>query len=147
MRRFRSLLNLAWRMLLHLLALPFRRPGDGERRFLDNYAADGLRPLSLGERRLLPALDRCIACGLCNAMCETLGAGPRHLFGGPFALAASARSMPDFPYFAAHLRDDADCGDCRRCETVCPTGVPLRDLARFIRAHGVPRLPNGAGVT
>jgi len=136
MKRFRSLFNLGLRMLVHLLALPFRRPGDGERRFLENYAAEGLPPLSLGERRLLPALDRCIACGLCNAMCETLAHGPRHLFGGPFALGASARSMPDFGAFAAHLREEVECADCRRCQTVCPTGVPLYDLALFVRAHG-----------
>ena len=131
MKRFSSLFALGVHFFLHVLRMPWRRSGEGERRFRANYGPDGLFPLSADERRLLPGLDRCIACGLCNVLCEKLGSATRYRFGGPFALAAQARSMPDYPSFAAHLAHD-DCGDCAACESVCPTGVPLRDLGSLV---------------
>jgi ferredoxin len=132
-KRLSSLFALGVHFVLHLLRLPWRRSGEGERRFLGAYGAEGLWPLTAADRAALPAFDRCIACGLCNAVCEKLAA-PRRLFGGPFALAAQARAMPDFGAFSAHAAFDPDCTDCARCESVCPTGVPLRELGRLVAA-------------
>ncbi|MEK6608125.1 MAG: 4Fe-4S dicluster domain-containing protein [Myxococcota bacterium] len=137
MARLCSILNLAWRLVLHFLALPFRRRASHERRFLDNYAADRLLPAPAEIRPRLPSFERCIACGLCNALCETLATAPRHRFGGPAHLARAARSFPDLGAFRAHVEHEAaSCGEaCRACEAVCPTAVPLRELARHVRAE------------
>lgn len=132
MRRLSSLFFLGAHFVLHLVRLPWRKAGQGERRFLASYGPEGLLPLSPDERTLLPALDLCIACGLCNVVCAKLADAPRHIFGGPSALGAQARSMPDFGAFAGHVAHDADCADCAICESVCPTGVPLRELGRFV---------------
>ncbi len=135
MRLLSSLFALGVQFVLHVVRLPWRKAGQGERHFLASYGAEGLLPLSPDERRLLPALDRCIGCGLCNVVCAKLAGVPRHAFGGPSALGAQARSMPDFGSFASHVAHDSDCADCAICESVCPTGVPLRDLARFVSRH------------
>jgi len=145
-KRLVSALHLGFRILVHFLLMPFRGAGRGERVFLENYREDRLAPLLPEERQLLPALDRCIACGLCNAVCERLGSVPRHVFGGPFALATAARSMPDFTSIASGAEHAGECGECDRCRSVCPTGVPLDELARFVRSraaraslHATPR--------
>jgi hypothetical protein len=101
--------------------------------FRESYAADRLPPVTPSERRTLPLLGGCIACGLCN-----VGEGPRIVashgrYAGAMDLAlASSRSMPD--YDAAELSvaavDDARLAEL---EARCPTRVPLRKIAAFIR--------------
>lgn len=134
-----SIVALGWRIFLHFLALPFRSRERDERRFLAQYGGDGLAPLSADTRRRLPAFEGCIACGLCNALCTTLATAPRQVFCGPSWLATTARGFPEMRDFSGHVEAYAACGDCRACEAACPTGVPLRDLAAFVRERGAAR--------
>jgi succinate dehydrogenase/fumarate reductase-like Fe-S protein len=132
MTRVVSLLHVLWRIAVHFLGLPFRRRGAGLARFLSNYAPERLLPVESGDRARMAAFERCIGCGLCDTLCPALSRAPRHLHGGPSWLATTARSAVDFPSFAAQA-GDAACADCRVCEGACPTGVPLRELADFVR--------------
>ena len=109
MSRILSLLNLAYRFNLHQLKKPFASDVPGKRRFLESYRADGLVPLDEKARARLPAYEGCLSCGLCDA--------------------TSA-----FLLVRAHLDAWGSCAECTRCEAVCPTGVPLRELAAFVRA-------------
>jgi hypothetical protein len=123
---------LAWALVRTLLgnALGMRR---GLADFRRSYGPDRLPPMTPAQRRALPTFSGCIACGLCD-----VGEGARAAAsGGAYAgvmdlMLASARSMPD--YDAALAAFDA-VGDARlaELEARCPTGVPMRQVAAFVR--------------
>ena len=133
MGRLHALLILAWALVRSLLA-PLFGTRRGLADFRKSYAPDRLPPVSPDERRTLPTLEGCIACGLCD-----VGEGARIArSGGAFAgvmdlMLASSRSMPDFD--AAARSFDA-IGDARlaELETRCPVRVPMRKVAAFVRA-------------
>lgn len=132
MSRTLSMLNLAYRFNLHLFRKPFSEQ-EGKQRFIENYRQDGIVPLSPEERDRLPRFQRCLSCGLCDTVCENLHSAHRHLFNGPSDLASClSRNPPDFDFLAHYLQFWTRCGDCRRCESICPAGVPLRQIAEFV---------------
>ena len=110
--------------------------------FHDNYGPDRLPAVDPEERERMPAFSRCIACGLCDfGEAERMGAS-RGAYPGLMAVVlASSRSMPDFDAAALaleHVPDEV----LESKEAICPTGVPFRDLAAFIRAKaGAAALP------
>jgi hypothetical protein len=133
MGRVHALLLLAWALVRTLLAPLFGlRRGLAE--FRRSYAADRLPPVSPEERRVLPRFSSCIACGLCDhgegsRMARSAGA-----YAGVMDLMlASSRGMPDFD---AAARSFAAVGDERLAELegLCPTRVPMRAVAAFVRA-------------
>ncbi len=133
MGRLHALLILAWALVRSVLtSLVGARRGIAD--FRRSYAADRLPPVTAGERRLVPLLSGCIACGLCD-----VGEGARIVrSGGVYAgvmdlMLASSRSMPDCD--VAALSFEA-VGDDRLAELEgrCPTRVPMRALAAFVKA-------------
>jgi hypothetical protein len=133
MGRLHALLILAWALVRSLLA-PLFGTRRGLADFRKSYAPDRLPPVSPEERRMLPSLEGCVACGLCD-----VGEGARIArSGGVYAgvmdlMLASSRSMPDFD--AAARSFDA-VGDARlaELEARCPVRVPMRKVAAFVRA-------------
>lgn len=100
------------------------------------YAPDRLPPVHADERRLLPLLSGCIACGLCDIGEGVKAASSRGVYGGAMDLMlASSRSMPDFD---AAMRSFAAVTDERlaELEARCPARVPMRKVAAFVRAKG-----------
>ena len=134
MSRIISLINLAYRFNVHMLKKPVASArGNARDRFLQNYADDRLAPLTEQQRQQLSRFSRCICCGLCDTVCHNLRASRCHLFNGPSDLACSLGcSMPDFDLPDEYLAQWRACGDCRECEEICPSGVPLRELAAFV---------------
>jgi succinate dehydrogenase/fumarate reductase-like Fe-S protein len=133
MGRLHALLILAWALVRSLLA-PLFGARRGLADFRRSYAADRLPPVTPDERRILPELSGCIACGLCNAGEGAQIARSSGRYAGVMDLMlASSRSMPD--YDAAARSFDA-VGDDRlgELETRCPARVPMRQLAAFVRA-------------
>jgi len=127
-------LYLAYRALLaHPLKKLFQ---DGaltpRERFLRNYAPEGNVPTSEEDRRVLRGASRCIHCGLCEAYDGALAQLPRTLHGGASLLpVALARATPDLPRaraLLARLKPES----LSRGEAVCPTRVPLREIASFL---------------
>lgn len=128
----RAGLLLAWALVRTLLGnlVGLRR---GLAAFQRSYGPDRLPPLSAAERRTLPTFSGCIACGLCD-----IGEGARAAAsGGAYAgvmdlMLASSRSMPDYDAAASAF---AAVGDARLAELEkrCPTRVPMRDVAAFVR--------------
>jgi hypothetical protein len=133
MGRLYALLILTWALVRSLLA-PLFGTRRGLADFRKSYAPDRLPPISPEERRTLPTLEGCVACGLCD-----VGEGARMArSGGVYAgvmdlMLASSRSMPDFD--AAARSFDA-VGDDRlaELEARCPVRVPMRKVAAFVRA-------------
>ncbi|MGH7293449.1 MAG: hypothetical protein ACRELB_00880 [Polyangiaceae bacterium] len=133
MGRLHAIVLLAWALVRSLLA-PLAGTRRGLAAFRRSYAADRLPPLSPAERRSLPTITGCIACGLCDA-----GEGARMArSGGVYAgvmdlMLASSRNMPDFD---AAARSFEAVGDDRLAalEPRCPARVPMRRVSAFVRA-------------
>ena len=133
--RVHALAILSWAFLWMLLKKVFRFGPRGLALFRANYDAERLSSVSSDERAELATYGRCIACGRCNAgdgarMTESRGAYP-----GTMALMlASSRSMPDFAAANEALRFVTD-DDLAEKESACPTAVPMRKVAAFVRRH------------
>jgi hypothetical protein len=133
--RIKALFLLAFALLRTLWRLVWHRHIDGLARFRENYAEDGLTSLNEHERQQMRHFGRCIACGRCDR-----GDAPRVLaskgtFRGTMGLVlAASRSMPDYRAAArgfAHLSE----AELEMKERLCPTRVPIRELARFVQAN------------
>lgn len=104
----------------------------GIERFHDNYRPEGLIPTRPRDRAALAAAGRCISCGLCDAFDPNLAKLARWSYDGASLLPRQyARSSVDLPHareVVARIRP----ADLRRAEAVCPTGVPLVELAHWL---------------
>ncbi|XXX81962.1 hypothetical protein WMF30_24695 [Sorangium sp. So ce134] len=133
-----ALAVLAWSFLKVVVRRLFDGP-SGLALFRENYDADGLPPLSPAERAALPGFSRCIACGRCDlGEAERIAASRGAYPGLMTVVLASSRSMPDFDAAAlalAHVPEEVLAAK----EQTCPTGVPFRELARFVRSKASAR--------
>jgi len=131
--RIKAILLLAWALLRTVLRRFFGRRPDGIGLFRENYDADRLPPVSAGEREELSEFGRCIACGLCDRGEGARIAASRGAYRGVMSLMLSAsRSMPDFHAASlsfAHVSDEV----LAEKELLCPTRVPMRAIAGFVR--------------
>jgi hypothetical protein len=131
--RLKALFLLAFALIRTVLRRLFLRRTDGLRRFKENYAGDGLAPLSAEQRTTMAEFGRCIACGICDRgeserIARSSGAYP----GVMQLILAASRSMPDFGAAAigfSYVTDDV----LAQKEALCPTQVPMRKIARFVR--------------
>lgn len=131
--RFHALLLLAWALLVTTAKRLFGRGPRGLPLFRANYDADRLPPLTPAERLALPTFSGCIACGRCDAGDGPRIAASRGAYPGTMALMlASSRSMPDFDA-AARAFALVDDHALAEKEALCPTGVPMRRIAAFVR--------------
>jgi succinate dehydrogenase/fumarate reductase-like Fe-S protein len=110
-----------------------RRRVDGILAFRKNYDEDGLPPVNGEERARMARFSRCIACGLCDrGEAARIGASGG-AYRGVMALAlAASRSMPDYraaAYSFGFVSDEVLADK----EMICPTAVPLREIAQFVR--------------
>ncbi len=133
--RIQALLLLAWALIRTLWRRAFNKAEPGLAIFRANYAADGLTALSAADRLAMREFGRCIACGRCNRGDGPLMLASEGRFKGTMGLVlAAARSMPEYRAAAEGfaLLDDAA---LERKERLCPTQVPLRRLAAFVRSN------------
>ena len=131
--RLKAFLLLASTLVRTLIRRLLGQGRRGLAAFRENYAADGLAPLSVEDRADLPTMSGCIACGVCDRGESARIAASNGAYPGVMALIlAGSRSMPDFAAAAigfAHVPDAI----LAEKETRCPTGVPMRRIARFVR--------------
>ena len=135
----KKLIALALLGLRALLLHPLRQlftPAErkGKRRFLANYAAEALVPMTAQDRTELPRFSGCINCGLCDAVCPLVGRAAPEDFRGPslFALAYS-RATPELPHLRRVISALDECGSCHVCQDVCPRAVPLLEIFAFTK--------------
>jgi hypothetical protein len=133
MGRLHALFILAWALVRSILtSLVGGRRGIAD--FQRSYAADRLPPVTPDERRELPFLGGCIACGICDVGEGARIARSRGLYAGVMDLMlASSRNMPDYD---AAARSFEAVGDARLAELEgrCPARVPMRRVAAFVRS-------------
>lgn len=130
MKKRSALAGLAAAYGRHLLRRRLRpRPAVRADDLLATYADDRLVPLTPSERARLPAMSRCLGCGLCALVAGRVG----------------AVRLPELPN--AYLRDATllprTAHDLRGAEpspealaaaaAVCPVGVPLPEVVDVIR--------------
>ncbi len=131
--RLKAFLLLALALLRTLVRRAFGAGRGGIAAFRENYDADALPPLTGDERQQLGSFGRCIACGLCDRGEAARIAASGGAYRGVMSLVlAGSRSMPDFRAAAVafgHVPDDVLADK----ERLCPTGVPFRRIARFVR--------------
>jgi hypothetical protein len=132
--RLKALLLLALSLLVTLLRRLFGGGLSGIEAFRANYDADGLPPVTPEERRLMSGFQRCVACGLCDRDEAERIARSGGAYRGVMALMLSgSRSMPDFraAAYSFSFVPESVLEDKQR---ICPTGVPMVAIARFVRA-------------
>jgi succinate dehydrogenase/fumarate reductase-like Fe-S protein len=111
----------------------FGRNRDGIAQFRENYDADRLPPVTPDERARLQTFGRCIACGLCDrGEAERIAKSAGAYRGVMSLMLAASRSMPDFHAAAISFGFVPD-EILAEKEAICPTHVPMRDIARFVR--------------
>jgi len=131
--RLKAILLLALYFMKTVVRRIFTRNKSGIAAFRSNYDADGLPPVSPEERTAMPDFSRCIACGLCDRGEAGRIAASGGAYRGVMALVlAGSRSMPDYraaAYSFGFVPDEV----LAEKEAICPTGVPFRAIARFVR--------------
>jgi hypothetical protein len=133
--RIQALILLALALLRTLWRRARGERQPGLERFRENYAEDGLAPLTAADRAMMGDFGRCIACGRCDRDDGPRIAASEGQFHGTMSLVlAASRSMPDYGAAARSFAYVSD-ADLELKEGLCPTGVPLRRLAAFVRAN------------
>lgn len=131
--RLKAWLLLTLSMLQSLVKRLLGKRG-GIAAFREAYDADGLPPVTPAERAEFPSFSRCIACGICDRGESERIAASGGAYRGVMPLMLSAsRSMPDFraaAYSLSFVGDDV----LAEKERACPTQVPMRRVAAFLRA-------------
>jgi hypothetical protein len=139
-----ALALLGWALVLRFLKNVFGLGPKGLSRFRANFDPEGLTSVSPSERADLAGFGRCIACGLCNAGDADRIADSQGAYPGTMALMlASSRNMPDFTFAEDALRFISD-EELAAKERICPTAVPMRKVAAFVRAHGSVAFASGS---
>jgi hypothetical protein len=131
--RLKAILLLAVFLIKTVFRRLFTRNKSGIAAFRANYDADGLPPVSLAEREAMPDFSRCVACGLCDRGESARIAASGGAYRGVMALVlAGSRSMPDYraAAYSFSFVPDQVLADKER---ICPTQVPFRAIARFVR--------------
>lgn len=126
-------LNLAYRFGTHvLLRMPRRALGRGAdaQRFRDAVFPEGYIPLQPAGRALMPAAMQCVHCGLCALACPGLATAPASAWDEAWTFVAGPSRSIDRAVLVA---DGAlHCATCDACTEVCPTGVPITQIATML---------------
>jgi hypothetical protein len=98
------------------------------------YADDPLQPLTPSERARLPAMSRCVNCGICALVVGRVGA-----IRLPDLSTTYLRDHTLLPAAARDLQG-ADPGPAAlaAAASVCPVGVPVDELAAAVRRLASP---------
>ena len=98
---------------------------DSEALFLQNYAADGVRPPRPELRELQQRAQACLACGLCSGACAQAGGRPS--LDPRDAVLAGIRLHIDVRRLGLEAVG-GPCAACRACEPVCPVQIPIAQV-------------------
>ena len=128
-----------WMLAVALLRVLLRWLSGGRagglQRFRQHYGPEGLVPLSPSERAEVASFGRCVGCGLCDRGegARIAGSGGRYQGVMQLMLAAGRTTLDrDAAARALHFIDDEA---LEAKEQRCPTRVPMRRIAAFVRSR------------
>jgi hypothetical protein len=123
-------LAMLWAYVRHELRRRFRpRPPAAAEEVLRAYAGEGLRPLTGEERDRLPAMSRCVGCGMCGLVVRRAGQ-----VRPPDLANAYLRDLTLLPVAEADLEGGEPAAHAlAAAAAVCPVGVPLNEVAAVVR--------------
>jgi hypothetical protein len=135
-------LRFAWAFVRHQLRRRFRTPPAATaEEVVTTYAQDHLRPLTPFERERLPAMSRCINCGLCALVVRRVGQVRL-----PDLASAYLRDLTLLPAAGADLKGGDPGPDAlAAAAAICPVGVPLDEVAAAVRRLAAPEHAGVAG--
>ncbi len=121
-----ALLNLAYRLMVHVLKKPLHwlTGYNGYNLFVNQYK--GLAPVSTETRASYPSLSWCIDCGICIAECK----GIQHEVPPVYLYVSYSRLLPELFYSDKLLKA---CAECDTCLVHCPTGLQMKELILLYR--------------
>lgn len=129
-----------------ILRLLFTKQPPGLEKFRENYDADGLAPVTEGEREAMTRYSGCIACGRCDVGESARIAASDGQYPGLMQLVlASTRSMPDYDAAArgfSFVPEEVLRAKVKRC----PARIPFDELAAFVRAKAPAEPPGLAAI-
>ncbi len=121
-----ALLNLAYRLVIHLLKKPLKwltgyKSYDV---FVKQYS--GNRPLSSETRALYPSMSWCIDCGICIGECKDIKneVPPAYLY------VRYSRLLTELIHSDRLVKA---CSECDTCLVHCPTGVEMKQIVLVYR--------------
>ena len=130
--RLKALFLLALALIRSLLKRLLGVGRTGTAAFHANYASDGLPAVTPEERKLLPNLGGCIACGICDrGEAERIARSGGEYHGLMGSVLGASRSMPDYGAAYRSLRWVPD-EVLREKRQQCPVDFPFETLARFV---------------
>ncbi len=105
--------------------------GQGYTAFKEKYLADNFFELTPEERISFPDFQKCINCGICIPSCLFSVDLFNDELPDPENYACSlSRPLPDL---WTSIDNIYRCTLCGACETICPQGVPVTEIVRFVR--------------
>lgn len=137
LKKIHAYLYLGWHFLLHILSKIFLlyRPG-GLQRVNQNFEPEGLTPLTEFEREMITSWQRCIGCGLCEAVCPELRVIPEYAANtrlmGPQLIAESAMRDLSRADLALPSAEALAKLDTRQLQDICPVDIAFYDLAQLL---------------
>lgn len=135
-RKLFAWVNLAWFFGVHVLTrMPLRpfRHGRDLRKFTEKVGPEGYVPLSAAERAQYPRTMHCIQCGLCAIPCSTT-----HMSAWDEAWTFAAGASRSLDHASVVSADISACAQNSATQIVCPTGVPINDMAKMIQRMAAP---------
>ncbi|MBI5042501.1 MAG: (Fe-S)-binding protein [Nitrospirae bacterium] len=116
----------------HLFSrLAIWKRGQGYSAFKEKYRADNFFELTPEERKSFPNFQKCFNCGVCIPSCLFSVDLFHDELPDPESYACSlSRPLPDLWTASDNIYK---CTCCAACEDVCPQGVPITKIVRFVR--------------
>jgi len=128
-------LTLTWAFLRHEVRRRFRpAPPASAEEVLAAYAGDRVRPLTASERERMPAMSRCVNCGMCALVLRRVGRVRT-----PDVAGAYLRDLTLLPAAMTDMGGDEPPPHLlAAASAVCPVGVPLDEVAATVRRLAFP---------
>ncbi len=109
------------------------KPEDGAETFFRQFKEDHIFPIASEQAGYFTDMNHCVACGLCETLCEESAEWQGSLYRGPaLLLLTHSRSRVDFEYAESYFQQFRQHPSNTTCLRPCPTRVPIARVNRAV---------------